>query len=179
MVEFAKKNPGKIRVGTVGAGSVGHFTLEIINSLTGAGLTMVPFKGASPGVTALLGGHVEGGVLALGTLLSHVKSGAMKGILTSNKIPEYPEIPTLTQLGYRQNLLGVWLAFFAPAGVPAEVTKALVPAIEKVVKDPAIGSKLAALGMVQDYVPPEKLFAEIREEHRTVEETAKKAGLIK
>jgi tripartite-type tricarboxylate transporter receptor subunit TctC len=179
MVEFAKKNPGKIRVGTVGAGSVGHFTLEIINSLTGAGLTMVPFKGASPGVTALLGGHVEGGVLALGTLLSHVKSGAMKGILTSNKIPEYPEIPTLTQLGYRQNLLGVWLAFFAPAGVPAEVTKALVPAIEKVVKDPAIGSKLAALGMVQDYVPPEKLFAEIREEHRTVEEIAKKAGLIK
>ena len=61
LVEFSKKNPGKVRVGTVGAGSVGHFTLEIINSLTGAGLTMVPFKGASPGVTALLGGHVEGG----------------------------------------------------------------------------------------------------------------------
>ena len=146
MVEFAKKNPGKIRVGTVGAGSVGHFTLEIINSLTGAGLTMVPFKGASPGVTALLGGHVEGGVLALGTLLSHVKSGAMKGILTSSKIPEYPEIPTLPQLGYRQNLFGVWLAFFAPSGVPAEVTKALIPAIEKVVKDPAIGSKLSRIG---------------------------------
>ena len=115
MVEFAKKNPRKIRVGTVGSGSVGHFTLEIINSLTGAGLTMVPFKGASPGVTALLGGHVEGGVLALGTLLSHLKSGAMKGILASNKIPEFPEIPTLTELGYRQNLFGVWLAFFAPS----------------------------------------------------------------
>ena len=179
IVEFARKNPGKIRVGTVGAGSVGHFTLEIINSLTGAGLTMVPFKGASPGVTALLGGHVEGGLLALGTLLSHVKSGAMKGILTSNKIPEYPEIPTLPQLGYRQNLFGVWLAFFAPTGVPAEVTKALIPAIEKVVKDPAVAAKLAGLGMVQDYLPPEKLFAEIREEHSTVEESAKKAGLIK
>jgi tripartite-type tricarboxylate transporter receptor subunit TctC len=179
LVEFSKKNPGKVRVGTVGAGSVGHFTLEIINSLTGAGLTMVPFKGASPGVTALLGGHVEGGVLALGTLLSHVKSGAMKGILTSSKIPEYPEIPTLPQLGYRQNLFGVWLAFFAPAGVPQEVTKALVPAIEKAVKDPAVVSKLAGLGMVQDYVSPEKLFAEVREEHRIVEEIAKKAGLVK
>src|SRR5262249_21234687 len=97
MVEFSKKNPGKIRLGTVGAGSVGHFTLEMINSLTGAGLTMVPFKGASPGVTAILGGHVEGGVLALGTLVAHVKSGGMKGILTSSKIPEYPEIPTLTE----------------------------------------------------------------------------------
>ena len=163
MVEFAKKNPGKVHVGTVGAGSVGHFTLEIINTLTGAGLIMVPFKGASPGVTALLGGHVEGGVLALGTLLSHLKSGAMKGILASNKIPEFPEIPTLSQLGYRQNLFGVWLAFFAPTGVPAEVTKALVPAVEKAVKDPAVAAKLGGLGMVQDYVPPEKLFAEIRE----------------
>ena len=179
MVEFAKKNPGKVHVGTVGAGSVGHFTLEIINTLTGAGLIMVPFKGASPGVTALLGGHVEGGVLALGTLLSHLKSGAMKGILASNKIPEFPEIPTLSQLGYRQNLFGVWLAFFAPTGVPAEVTKALVPAVEKAVKDPAVAAKLGGLGMVQDYMPPEKLFAEIREEHRTVEEIAKKTGLVK
>jgi tripartite-type tricarboxylate transporter receptor subunit TctC len=179
LVEFSKKNPGKVRVGTVGAGSVGHFTLEIINSLTGAGLTMVPFKGASPGVTALLGGHVEGGLLALGTLVSHMKSGAMKGILATNKIPEYPEIPILTQIGYRQNLFGVWLAFFAPSGVPAEVTKALVPAIEKAVMEPAVVSKLAGLGMIQDYVPPEKLFAEIREEHRTVEEIAKKAGLVK
>jgi tripartite-type tricarboxylate transporter receptor subunit TctC len=179
LVEFSKKNPGKIRVGTVGAGSVGHFTLEIINALTGAGLTMVPFKGASPGVTALLGGHVEGGLLALGTLVSHMKSGAMKGILATNKIPEYPEIPTLAQLGYRQNLFGVWLAFFAPAGVPQEVTKALVPAIEKAVKDPTVVSKLAGLGMLQDYLPSEKLISEIREEHRTVEEIAKKAGLAK
>jgi tripartite-type tricarboxylate transporter receptor subunit TctC len=108
-----------------------------------------------------------------------VKSGAMKGILTSSKIPEYPEIPTLPQLGYRQNLFGVWLAFFAPAGVPAEVTKALIPAIEKAVKEPAVVSKLAGLGMVQDYVPPEKLFTEVREEHRIVEEIAKKAGLVK
>src|ERR671919_2804096 len=174
MVEFAKKNPGKVRVGTVGAGSVGHLTLQIINPLTGAGLTMVPFKGASPGVTALLGGHVEGGVLALGTLLSHLKSGAMKGILASNRIPEFPEIPTLPQLGYRQNLFGVWLAFFAPSGVPPEVTRALIPAVEKAVKDPGVASKLAALGMIQDYVPPEKLFAEIREEHRSVEEIARK-----
>jgi tripartite-type tricarboxylate transporter receptor subunit TctC len=179
MVEFAKKNPGKVRVGTVGAGSVGHFTLEIINTLTGAGLTMVPFKGASPGVTALLGGHVEGGVLALGTLLSHLKSGAMKGILASNRIPEFPEIPTLPQLGYRQNLFGVWLAFFAPSGVPPEVTRALIPAVEKAVKDPGVASKLAGLGMIQEYVAPEKLLAEIREEHRTVEEIAKKAGLVK
>jgi len=76
-------------------------------------------------------------------------------------------------------LLGVWFGFFAPAGVPVEVTKTLVPAIEKAVKEPAVASKLAGLGIHQDYQPPEKLVAEIREEHQTIEDIAKKAGLVK
>jgi tripartite-type tricarboxylate transporter receptor subunit TctC len=179
MVEFSRKNPGKVRVGTVGTGSVGHLNLELINSLTGAGLTMVPFKGGAPGITALLGGHIEAGAFSLGALSSHVKSGAVRGVVVSNAFPGYPDIPTLTKLGYRQNLLGVWFAFFAPAGVPADVTKTLTAAIEKVAKDPAIAAKLASFGILQDYVPPEKVAAEIREEHRTVEELAKKAGLVK
>src|SRR5213594_1592723 len=179
MIEFAKKNPGKVRVGTVGTGSVGHLNVEMINALTGAGLTMVPFKGGAPGITALLSGHVEGGAFSLEALSGHVKSGAVRGMVVSNSFPGFPDIPTLPQLGYRQNLLGVWLAFFAPAGVPAEVTRTLLAAIEKVAKDPAVAAKLGSFGILQDYAPPEKLVAEIREEHRTVEELAKKAGLVK
>ena len=179
MVEFAKTHPGKVRVGTVGTGSVGHLNIELINSLTGAGLTMLPFKGGAPGITALLGGHVEGGAFSLGALSSHLKSGALRGIVASNTSPGFSEIPTLSQLGHRQNLLGVWLGFFAPAGVPAEVTRTLIAAIEKVAKDPAVAAKLVGFGLLQDYAPPEKLVAEMREEHRTVEGLAKKAGLVK
>ena len=179
LVEFAKKNPGKIRVGTVGPGSAGHLNVELTNSLTGAGLTVVPFKGGAPGITAILGGHVEGVAFSLGALSSHLKSGALRGVVISTQFPDHPEIPTLPQLGYRQNLLGVWFGFFAPAGVPAEVTKVLVPAIEKAVKEPSVATKLAGLGIVQEYQPPEKLVNEIREEHRIVEELARKAGLIK
>jgi tripartite-type tricarboxylate transporter receptor subunit TctC len=179
LIEYAKKNPGKVRVGTFGVGSGGHFVVEIINSITGAGMTMVPFKGASPAITAVLGGHVEAVCPALGTITGHLKSGGLRGVVISSKFPEFPDIPTLEQLGYQQKLWGVWWGFFAPTGVPAEVTKALIPAIEKVVKDTGIASKLAGLGMLQDYVPPEKVFAEIREEHKTVEEIAKKSGLIK
>ena len=178
MIDFAKKNPGKVRVGSVGAGSIGHLNVELINSLTSAGLVMVPFKGGAPAITALLGGHIEGAALSLGALSSHLKTGAIKGLVISTQFPQF-DIPTLQQLGYRQNLLGVWFAWFAPAGVPADVTRALVPAIEKVVKDPAIAAKLAAFGILQDYAPPEKLVADIREEHRTIEELAKRAGLVK
>ena len=179
MVEYGKKNPGNVRVGTVGPGSVGHFTVEIVNSLTGAELTMIPFKGAGPAVTAALGGHIEGAAAAQGVVAEHLKAGTMRGIVASSKMPEFPQIPTLAQLGYKQNLLGVWSAFFAPAGVPPEVSKTLIAALEKVMKDPALASRLANLGMVADYEPPDKLIAEIREEHRTVEQIAKRAGLIK
>lgn len=179
MVEYGKKNPGNLRVGTVGPGSVGHFTVEIINSLTGADLTMVPFKGAGPAVTAALGGHIEGAAAAQGVVAEHFKAGTMRGIVASSKMPEFPQIPTMSQLGYKQNLLGVWAAFFAPAGVPPEVSKTLVAALEKVMKDPATGTRLANLALVADYEPPDKLLAEIREEHRTVEQIAKKAGLVK
>lgn len=179
MLEFSKKNPGKLRVGTVGPGSAGHLNVELINSLAGAGLTMVPFKGGAPGITAILGGHVEGVAFSLGAVSSHLKSGALRGVVISTQFPDNPEIPTLPQLGYRQNLLGAWFGFFAPAGVSAEVIKALVPAIEKAAKEPSVAAKLANLGIVQEYQPPEKLLAEMRDEHRTVEEIAKKAGLVK
>ena len=179
MVEFAKKNPGKVRVGTAGAGTVGDFTIAVVNSLTGAGITMVPFKGASPAVTDVLGGHIEGVALALGVVSSHMKSGALRGVAISSRFPDFPDVSTLPQLGYRQNIFGLWLGFFAPAGVPAEVVNVLVPAVEKVVKDPAIAARLLARGLVQEYASPEKLLNEMREEQRTIEEVAKKAGIVK
>lgn len=179
LVEYSKANPGKVRMGTAGVGSTGDFSIQTINSLTGAGITMVPFTGASPAVTALRGGHVEGVALALGVLSGHLKSGVMKGIVISSKFPEFPDIPTLSELGFAQNLIGLTFAFFAPAGVPPEVVGVLVPAVERVVKDPAIAAKLLPLGMVQDYVPPDRYLPELREEHRALEEIAKKAGLVK
>jgi tripartite-type tricarboxylate transporter receptor subunit TctC len=179
LVDYAKKHPGSVRIGTAGVGSVGEFCVRTINSLTGAGLVHVPFTGASPGVTALLGGHLEGVVLALGTMTGHLRSGALRGIVISSKYPDFPDIPTLSDLGYSERLFGIWVAFFAPAGVSAEVTRALVPALERAIKSPAIGAKLKPLGMLMDYSPPEKLLEEIRDEHRRVSEIAAKSGLVR
>lgn len=179
LVAYAKANPGQVRIGTPGAGSAGEFAVATINSIAGTDIVAVPFKGASPAITAMRGGHIEGVALALGVLSGHLKSGAMRGIVASNRSPDFPDIPTLAALGHSQKLLGVWAAFFAPAGVPAEVTGVLVPAIEKAVKTPAVAERLHGLGMVEDYQPPEKLLDEIRDEHRMVEEFARKAGIIK
>lgn len=179
MAAHAKKNPGKVNVGTAGAGSIGDFSVQIASAQTGAQIGMVPFKGAAPSVTALHGGHIEGAAVALGLLASHLKNGSLRGLVTSTRSPEFPTIPTMADLGYSQNLLGVWLAFFAPAGVPADVPRVLVPAIEKVAKDPAVAAKLASLGVLQDYQPPEALQAEIRAEQAIVEEIIKKNRAVK
>jgi tripartite-type tricarboxylate transporter receptor subunit TctC len=179
LVEYSKKNPGKVRIGTAGSGSVGEFCIRTIVSATGADLTLVPFTGASPAVTALLGGHVEGIALALGTMTGHLRSGTFRGMVISSKYPDFPDLPTMAELGHKEPLFGVWVAFFAPAGVPPEVRDTLVAALERAIKSPPIAAKLKPLGMLLDYSPPDKLVEEIRDEHRRVSDIAQKAGLVK
>jgi tripartite-type tricarboxylate transporter receptor subunit TctC len=179
MIDYAKKNPGKVRVGTAGIGSVGDFCLRVINRLTGAGLVMVPFTGAAPSVTAMRGGHIEGVILALGTMTSYLASGAVRGLVISTKWPDFPDIPTMAELGYSQPLFGVWTGIFAPAGLPKEVAGVLEPALAQAIRSPEVAAHLKPLGIVADYAPPEKLVAEMREESRRVRDIAKAEGLLK
>jgi tripartite-type tricarboxylate transporter receptor subunit TctC len=85
----------------------------------------------------------------------------------------------LKQLGYQQDLLGMWLAFYGPAGLPAQVKETLSLAIEKVAKDPSLSSKMVHMGMIQEFEPPEKLLARMQEEYRMGEEIAKKSRMVK
>lgn len=179
LIEYIKKNPGRVRFGTAGVKSISDFNVELFKVLTGIEVISVPFKGASPSVAALVGGHIEVGSLTLTPYITHIKSGEVKVIIISKKFPEFHDIPTLKQLGFKEDLINVWSAFFAPSGVPAEVTDTLIPAIEKVVKDPSINAKLAPLGIYQEYLPPDKLLIKMREEYKLVEEISKKYGMKK
>jgi tripartite-type tricarboxylate transporter receptor subunit TctC len=177
MIDYGKKAP--ISIGTAGVGSVGLFCFYTIASLTKADLTMVPYTGATPALTAVRGNHVGAVILALGTMTGHLKSGALRGIVISSKVSEFPDIPTLAELGYSEPLFGIWTAFFAPAGVPPEVTNVLVPALERAITAPGVAARLKPLGIVPEYAPPAKLVAEMHDEHRRVSELARQAGLVK
>lgn len=178
-IEYAKRNPGQVRTGHPGAGSVGDFCVQLIDALTGAGLVPVPYTGAAPAIAALRGGHIESVVLALGALSTHIKSGAFRGLVASSRFPEFADIPTLRDLGYREDLFGVWWSFHAPAGIPEDARKILVNAIEQAVVAPAITPRLMPLGILQTYAPPEQMAAEIRDEFKRVSEMARKTGLVK
>lgn len=179
LIDYAKKNPGKVRIGHPGSGSVGDFCVQLVNALAGVELVPVPYTGAAPSVTALHGSHIEGVVLALGALSAHIKSGAFRGLVASNRFAEFADIPTMRELGFREDLFGIWFSFLAPAGIPEDARKSLVGAIEQAVKTPAIAARLLLLGILQSYATPEQMTTEIREEFKRVSDLAKKTGLVK
>lgn len=170
MIAHAKRSPGSVRIGHPGPGSNGDLSVQIINSQAGVDITAIPYKGAAPAVTDALGGQVDGVILALGAVSAHMKSGAFKPLAISSRYPELPDVPTLSKLGYKQDLMGIWFGFFAPAGTPADVVQALVPAIQKATENPAIAQRLLPLGIVQDFDAPATVAAAINAETAAVTE---------
>jgi tripartite-type tricarboxylate transporter receptor subunit TctC len=179
LIDYAKKNPGKLRVSTIGVGAIDHFNLEIMQSITGAQFTHVPFKGGESVITALLGGHVEATFDAFGKVNPHVTSGKLRILLISKKMPESPDIPTATELGYKQGLLSTWFAFYGPSGMPDEVKKTLVSAIEKAVKNPELKGKVDKMGFLVDYKSPSDLNRLVKEDYETANAIAIRIGLRK
>ncbi len=176
LIEYAKKNPGKLRMSTIGVGSTPHFLLEMIQSITGAQFTHVPFEGGESVVTAVLGGHVEVTCDSFTKLKPHADAGKVRNLLITHRVPGY-DIPTITELGYKQSLPASWFAIFAPAGIPEDVKKVLVPAVEKAIKKSK--SKTEQLGNIVEYRTPAELKKMIEEESKKARDLAIKIGLRK
>jgi tripartite-type tricarboxylate transporter receptor subunit TctC len=176
LMTYMKQNPGKIRGSSTGIGGVGHFNFEVIRIETGNAVNMIPYKGASPAMTALLGGHVDTSVLSLSLITPQVKAGKLRILLISQKAPEYPDVPTLKQLGYKQDIMSVRFAFYVPAGLPDSVKKVLVPAIHTAIKDPDVVKAIQNMGAVEDFVPGEEFKKMMTEEYRMARQLMKKTA---
>jgi tripartite-type tricarboxylate transporter receptor subunit TctC len=149
----------------------------MLSSITGAKFTHVPFEGGETVITAVLGGHVEATLDGFGKLKPHVEAGRMRILLVDPKKPDYPNIPTLTELGYKQNLPATWFALWGPAGLPDDVKKVLVPATEKAVK--ATKARIDALGSICEYKSPAELKKLRDDEYKQMYEIAVRIGLRK
>ena len=177
LIDYAKKNPGKLRVSTVGISSTPHFILEMIQSITGAQFTHVPFKGGESVMTAILGGHVEVTCDGYAKVKPHSEAGKMRVLLVTEKLPSLPDIPMITELGYKQSLVSTWFGLFSPAGIPEDVRKVLVPAIEKAVK--LTKPKIDHMGSLGEYKSPSELRKMIAEQYEVAYALAVKMGLRK
>ena len=176
LLDYMKKNPGKIRASSTGIGGVGHFNIEVIMHETGAAINMIPYKGASPAMTALMGGHVEISVLSLSLIYPQLQAGKLRALLISKKNPEFPNIPTLKQLGYKNDLSSVLFAFYGPVGLSDSVKKTLASPLEKAIKSPEVVKAMAQLGAVEDYVPGPEYKKMMTSEYDMVKKLLKGAG---
>jgi tripartite-type tricarboxylate transporter receptor subunit TctC len=178
-VEFAKKNPGKIRCGTMGVSTIDFVQWEMVKNIAGFEMTMIPFKGVGAKGSALLGGHVESGSFPVAAFADHQKAGVLRGILIDQKLPDFPNIPTLQQLGYKRGIPSPWGALFAPVGIPEDVKKILIPAIEKAIKTQELMSKLQKLWYLPGYKPPAELRTLLIEDYENARAVFKKVGAAK
>jgi len=177
LIEYAKKNPEKLRVSTPGVLSTDAYNVEIVQSLTGAKFTHVPMQ-SGPAI-ALLGGHIELTFSPITEVAQYVRAGKVRLLLLSNKMTQFPNVPLITDFGYKQDLIRGWFAFFAPAGIPEDVRKALGPAVEKAFKNSDVIAKIEKLEFGISYKSPE-LFKKLWvEEYARAKEITAKLGIKK
>ena len=146
MVDDAKKRPGAISYSSSGIYGTLHVAMAMLADSAGISLKHVPFTGAGPAITALLGGHVDALATGPGTVIQHIKAGKLRALAGwgAKRIDALPDLPTLKELGYDAEFY-IWSGLFAPAGTPAPILQTLRHAAAEAVKDPQFRTAMSAI----------------------------------
>ena len=136
-VEDAKKRPGEISFSSSGIYGTLHMATEMFSHAAGIKLKHVPFNGAGPALTAILGGHVDILASGPGVVLPQIKAGKLRPLAGwgAKRVAALPDVPTFKELGYDIEFY-IWAGMFAPAGTPAPALKTLREAVGLAVRDP-------------------------------------------
>ncbi len=160
LIADAKKRPNEIIFISTGPYGPTHLPMEMLMQATGTKFRHLPTTGGAPAINMLLsgGGHIFFSVPALG--VQHVQSGAFKVLAASstNRVPEFPDVPTMKELGVPMEFEN-WAAVFTPAAVPAAIQKRLGEAVTKSVSDPALQATFKKIGMPVAYQNQEQFRA--------------------
>jgi tripartite-type tricarboxylate transporter receptor subunit TctC len=153
LIEYAKANPGKVRIGNSGTGSHTHFSSSALFAVGGAKVVDVPF-GEGQAVVNLLGSRIEGVVQLPAAVVSHVKSGDLRvlAVLGSKRDPVFPDVPTAKELGY-DVALDMWRGIALPKGTARPIISKLQDAIKVTVDSQPFKDAGKAIGFVPAYLP--------------------------
>jgi tripartite-type tricarboxylate transporter receptor subunit TctC len=178
-IDLAKRNPGKLNVGTAGIGSPAHLSGALFASTAGVNLVFVPYKGAPAALTDLLGGQLDFYFATIPTALPHVKSGKLRALaMTSAKRSTVlPDVPTLAEAGVPGYDFSAWFGIIAPAKTPSEVIARLNAEIARAMQAPDVRDKLAAQGVEPTVSTSADFARQIEQEYKHGAEFAKAANL--
>jgi tripartite-type tricarboxylate transporter receptor subunit TctC len=150
LVAAAKQTPSKLTMASAGNGTVGHLTGEVFTRQAAIKVNHIPYKGAGPAATDLLGGQVDFYFATPQTVVSFVKAGKLRALAVSSakRLAVLPDVPTVAESGYKDFDTSDWKLLVAPAGTPADIVKRLQAEVDKVMSRPETLAQLAAEGSV-------------------------------
>ncbi len=153
---YAKTNPGKLSYGSPGTGSTPHIAGEMLKSQAGIFAVHVPYRGAAPALQDLLGGQVDF-VFDPGLAFSHVRANRVRllAVASPKRSLQFPDTPTLDELGLKGFDAGITHAFYAPAGTPAAVVERLNREINRILATPAVIEQIRIVGEPTPMTPAE------------------------
>jgi tripartite-type tricarboxylate transporter receptor subunit TctC len=176
---YAKKNPGKMTVGTAGNGTLPHLLMVLMDRETGTKLVHVPYRGTAAVLPNVVGGQIDAIIGDVAVIAPNVRSGALVALAVS--APErsslLPNVPTMAESGYPSLAAESWYGLMAPAAVPETVMKKLVPAVQASLKDPSFQAALQQQGARVVATSPETFGAHIMDETKKWGPVARAAGL--
>jgi tripartite-type tricarboxylate transporter receptor subunit TctC len=166
LIAGAKAAPGKINYSSGGPGSPQHLAMAMFASAAGISLTHVPYKGATQAATDVASGQIPVGFQGLGTVAALVRGGQLRliGVTTEKRLPQFPEVPTVSESGLPGFFFNSWFAILAPAGTPKDIVARLNAEVLKAVGDPEVRRKLEDLGFSVRGTSPGELGVLTREQ---------------
>ena len=177
LIALAKKQPGKISFGSAGVGSSGHLTLAMFMTAAQIDILHIPYKGAGAAIVDVLGGHTDLSSVVPGSVVQHLKSGAMIPLVITGKQPYHllPNVPTFASIGLESVNPGAFRFLAAPAGVPPAVMKRLVGAMRTAMESQEFRTRLVDNGFDPELLTDGEARAYIAQEIRKWRQAIKDA----
>ncbi len=179
LVNVAKAKPGTVTYASLGSGSIQHLAGFMFGKAAGVSLIHVPYKGAAPATVDLLAGQVNAAFSGIGTVVSHVRAGKLRGLATTGakRIDTYADLPTMKESGGPDMQIMLWNGILAPAGTPAAIVKRLSDEINRIVKTSDLAQAMAAQGTSPVSNTPEEFAAFIKSEQVKFSKLVKESGI--
>ena len=166
LIAYAKANPGKVNFGSAGSGSITHLAGELLKAEAKIDLVHVPYKGAAPAVTDLLGGQVQMGIFDVPVLLAHIRSGKLKAlaVTSARRAPALPDVPTTVEMNLPNVNSDNWYGLVAAAATPPEVLRKIHSSATSALRSAALMEQYTKVGGIASPTTPQDYAAFIAAE---------------
>lgn len=164
LIAYARSNPGRLNYGSAGNGTWNHLFAELFKSSAGIEMTHVPYRGAAPAVTDVVGGQIQLGMAPFPPTLQHIRSGRLRAlaVTSAKRSPILPEVPTVSESGLPGYEAVGWFGVLAPAGTPKPIIEKINRDINRVFDEPKVKAAFAADGTEPAGGTPEALAKSMR-----------------